>query len=386
MSQSAPSSPPVAGSSRNERILAIDWLRSIVMILMTLDHASHAFNAGRLVQDGVTLYDPRVHISAAQFWVRFVTHLCLPMFMFLAGLSLAISTDARQRRGETAGAIDQHLLGRGVLLLALDWVWMSWVWSPSEGLMLGVLSAIGLSFIAMVGLRHLSSRALLAVGATLLVTSELICGGFLAIEGPLSRFPIGFLLTGRHFHDVHIMVSEPPLPWLPALILGWVCQKEVFSGGAPWRRLTPLALFSLAVFALVRWFNGYGNMRLLRSDSSLVQYLRISKYPASLSYLSLELGIGVLILAFLLWLEAKLRQRRASIPGWTILFGQTSLCYYLLHVHLLQLGAWACGLSQKGSLPQTALATAVVVLSLYPTMLGFHKLRQRYPRSILRFL
>ena len=99
MSQSAPSSPPVAGSSRNERILAIDWLRGIVMILMTLDHASHAFNAGRLVQDGVTLYDPRVHISAAQFWVRFVTHLCLPMFMFLAGLSLAISTDARQRRG-----------------------------------------------------------------------------------------------------------------------------------------------------------------------------------------------------------------------------------------------------------------------------------------------
>jgi len=40
------------------RVLAVDWLRGLVMVLMTVDHSSGAFNAGRLFGDSVQSYVP----------------------------------------------------------------------------------------------------------------------------------------------------------------------------------------------------------------------------------------------------------------------------------------------------------------------------------------
>lgn len=382
--QDATSGPITAVARTPSRIAAIDWMRGLVMIVMTLDHASHAFNAGRLVTDGSTLYDPAQPLPSTQFWVRWVTHLCLPMFMFLAGVALAISTEQRIRRGQSRSEINRHLLGRGLLLVALDWIWMSWVWSPREGLMLGVLSAIGLSIVAMALLRSLRSRWLLTIALVWLLATEAACGLLFAIEGPISRFAVGFLFTGRHFHDIHIMITEPFVPWFPLMLLGWVCQREVLSRPQPWRGLLLLALVSLAIFVAVRAANGYGNMRLLRVDGSLVQYLHVSKYPASLSFVTLELGLGLLLLAALVRIEAGLSQRRLQPPDAMSVLGQTSLFYYLVHVHILQLAAWATGLSHVGSLKTTVWATLLALAGLYPVSLGFRALRRRYPHSWLR--
>ena len=56
-------------------MLALDWLRGLVMILMTVDHASGVFNAGRLMTDGTALYRPGTPLPAAQFLTRWITHL-----------------------------------------------------------------------------------------------------------------------------------------------------------------------------------------------------------------------------------------------------------------------------------------------------------------------
>ena len=47
----------MAAAVRN-RLPALDWMRGLVMVLMTIDHASDAFNAGRLV------HRQRVHVEA----------------------------------------------------------------------------------------------------------------------------------------------------------------------------------------------------------------------------------------------------------------------------------------------------------------------------------
>jgi hypothetical protein len=87
----------------------------------------------------------------------------------------------------------------------------------------------------------------------------------------------------------------------------------------------------LALYGVLRGVNGLGNMGLLRHDGSLVQWLHVSKYPPSLTYWGLELGLGALLLA--LAFRARLR--------WPplVLFGQTALFYYLLHAHLLEAAA-----------------------------------------------
>ena len=386
---STPSSQPSLDAEKapasSRRSAAIDWMRGLVMIVMTLDHASHAWNAGRLVTDGVTLYVPGQPLPSAQFWARFITHLCLPMFMFLSGVSLCISTESRVARGESPRQIDRHLLGRGALLIVLDWLWMSWVWSPREGLMLGVLSAIGLSIWAMTALRRLSSRALLVIAALWLLGSELLCGLLYSIEGPISRFAVGFLCTGRHFHDVHIMVTEPMVPWFPLMLFGWLCQRHILSQPRPVPRLLALAALSLFVFVVVRAENGYGNMRLLRVDSSLVQYLHVSKYPASLTFVTLELGLGLLVFAAFVAIAARSQGTKTRLDA-TLLLGQTSLFYYLVHVHLLQLAAWATGQQQASTLLTTVGATGLTIAVLYPLCWGFRALRRRHPHSILRHL
>ena len=78
----------------SQRLAAIDWMRGFVMVLMTLDHASVMFNGGRVALDSVWPIDPfgrggwvpGTSLPADQFFTRWVTHLCAPTFVLLAGV------------------------------------------------------------------------------------------------------------------------------------------------------------------------------------------------------------------------------------------------------------------------------------------------------------
>ena len=92
------------------------------MVLMAIDHASAAFNGRRLVTDAVFMYEPGSGLPAAQFLTRWITHLCAPSFLFLAGASLAMSVERRQKAGLS---VDDHIAVRGLLLIELEMAWMS---------------------------------------------------------------------------------------------------------------------------------------------------------------------------------------------------------------------------------------------------------------------
>jgi uncharacterized membrane protein len=169
------------------------------------------------------------------------------------------------------------------------------------------------------------------------------------------------------------------------MVLGWGIGRLPAGGraAAPVPLFTRLGIFSLMTFALVRGLNHYGNMLLYRDDASVLQWLHVSKYPPSLSFAALELGIMFLCLALLF---AYYRNRSANQRNPLTVFGQTPLFFYLLHVHLLAVAAWLLNMRHSGGLIETLTATLAVLLVLYPACLWYRGVKQRKGFGLRRFI
>jgi len=343
------------------------------MVLMAIDHASAAFNGRRLVTDAVFMYEPGSGLPAAQFLLRWITHLCAPSFLFLAGASLAMSVERRQKAGLS---VDGHIAVRGLLLIGLEVAWMSWAWDLKwEGAFLQVLYAIGASLLFMIPLRRLPTVGLVALGVLVAAGAEALIVRF--DDWTLSKF----LLSGGEV-GASTQVWYPLLPWLAIMMLGWAFGRHLAGGGRPERVLWVGGLAALAVFAVVRGIDGYGNLLLHRDDGSLLQWLHVAKYPPSLSFTALELGLMALVLAGLFRLE----RRIPSPPTWSVVLGQSALLFYLLHIHLLKGAARALGMAHGGGLVETVLAAAAVIALLFPLCWWWRGYKLRHPNSLARFI
>ena len=365
------------------RLPAIDAMRGIVMVLMAMDHASHAFNAGRYAADSVLWYPPGAEIPTAQFLTRWVTHLCAPTFLFLAGFMLALSVAKRLSRGDAQRTIDKDVFIRGIFILVLDPLWMSFGFG--ENITFQVLYAIGASLCCMVLLRRLGIVKLLIIGLGLVFFGEALVKLAMWSGGGQKPGPLGTLLVTGLQKVKAVYVLYPMLPWLAYMILGWVCGKVMLrkdSFNAVGFFLTS-GTVSLIVFFIVRGFIKYGNMALYRYDHSVLQWLHVSKYPPSLTFATLELGLMFLILAALfVWY----RNRKASAANPLQVFGRTPLFFYIIHVHLLAAAAWLLNMHQTGGLGETYAATGAALMVLYPLCRWYYRLKQTYPQSLLRYI
>lgn len=359
-------------SRDSRRIEALDVLRGFVMILMTLDHSSAAFNAGRTMSDSASLFPAPTALDPVQFAVRWVTHLCAPSFVFLAGAGLALSVVRRQRAGQSAGEIDRDIALRGLLLVVLDVVWMSW--TPRLDLSLieiGVLYAIGASMLTMVVVRRLPPSIVLVMGIAIIAGGE-------AIHAQLDPTDALAAATMTSGHIGRMLYLYPAVPWMGILFVGWALGHRIAGPGMRSRDWLMLALGAALVFAVVRGANAYGNEHLLRGDGSWIEWLHVSKYPPSLAYVTLELAIAFALLA-IFW--------RWKMP-WTpvVALGQTALFYYLIHIHLLKVTAAALGMYKSCGLGTVVIGWLAVLVVLYPLCLSYLGLKRRHPRSVLRLI
>lgn len=168
-------------------------------------------------------------------------------------------------------------------------------------------------------------------------------------------------------------------------MLGWVFGEQLIlkrSGQWPAERwLMTGGWFALTLFVVVRGLDGYGNMFMPLEGNTLVHWLHVSKYPPSLAYTLLELGLMAIILGLLIRLEAA--GSVVSRNGPVLVFGQTALFFYLAHFCVL---AALRLVLERGSLEQTYWITALVLLILYPICRIYRSLKWRHPQSLLRFL
>jgi len=360
------------------RIAAIDWMRGIVMILMALDHASGFFNNGRVFADSILLYETGDIFAADQFFTRWITHICAPTFVFLAGTAIAISAIQRQQQGISSSIIDRELFMRGAFIALLDLLVLS---LAAGKIVLQVLYAIGVSMMLMVALRRLGTRILFFTAITILIGSEVL---LMELWNHGGDVPLWLALTFAPIFSTSYSIMYPLMPWLAIMMLGWVFGERLMSkqsGIWPAQRLLMVSgCVALVSFMLIRGMDGYGNMFMLLEGDSLVQWLHVSKYPPSLAYTLLELGLMAIILAALMRLETKIRVRRNE-P--VLLFGQTALFFYLAHFGVLAVLSLVLS---RGGLEQAYLVALLALIILYPVCRIYRSLKWQNPQSFLRFL
>lgn len=363
------------------RMVALDWMRGLVMVLMAIDHSSDAFNAGRLFTDAAFLYHPGAPLPAAQFLTRWITHICAPTFVFLAGTSLAF-TVSRQVSSERAPDVDRYILVRGFVIAAFE-LWIALTVADHGRIIFQVLYGIGSAYMLMAVLRRLPDRAALALGLALIAGGELLVGA--AMRNGAPSLPAQLLLTGGQ--RGRLIIAYPTLHWLAILLLGWAWGRRLVTRpGARQtaaRDLARAGVAALALFAVLRGWNAYGNMRLLRDSASPIQWLHVSKYPPSIAYDALELGLMAVILAGLFRLA---EQRTANPNGLLMVLGQTPMFFYLLHFALLVQTARLLGVQGKLGLGATYLGAAAVIAALYPVCRWYRVYKSAHRDGWARFI
>ena len=363
------------------RIRAIDWVRGMVMLLMTVDHAGNIFDAAHMHGDNGARWVPGSPLPAAEFLTRWITHLCAPTFVMLAGASLALS--AEKRRGQPGQT--RFIVTRGLLIAALDPLWMSLAFSAYRPVIFQVLYAIGISMMCMAALRRLPSSVLLGGALAIQALGELSARIHPTIQPWRAIWSLLFV-AGPVVDG--LVCGYPLIPWLSIMMLGWVLGRWLLQPRPHAVRARALALIGgglLASFAVVRGIDGYGNWGLHRDSLAPLQWLHVAKYPPSLSFTCLELGLAFSFLAVFMALDAPDRPRR--VLGALSLFGATAFFYYLLHAHLMQVAQLALRLDTHTlGLAKTWLAAALTVAVLAWPCAWYRRYKSTHPDGWTRYV
>ncbi len=381
------------------REVALDRLRGVVVVLMALDHAGAFFDAGHLQTDSLALYREGMALPADRFLLRFVTHLCAPTFVFLAGTAIYLSIARRRASRDVGLSIDRHLFARGLVLIGLELSVVTLSWSSASSFyyspVLQVIWAIGASFLLMIPLRRVPVRWLAGGAVVYLILGEWIVFSVFGWNGDFrSMHPLGAIFFGIGSYQVGAMscvVVYPALPWLAMMVLGWCFGRVLVDARENREQLAlPLGLIGVALlmlFVVVRGLNGFGNMGLLRADASLVEWLHVSKYPPSLSFVLVTLGIMALVLALLFLPRAKTHPEPRPSRDPLVVFGETPLFFYVLHIPLLGISRRALGdAAATAGLGSVLVATVAVLAALYPACIGYRRLKWSRKYAWTRFV
>jgi len=375
--------PAIRPVARAARLESIDGLRGLVMLLMLVDHAREFFLIGQQVSDPVDLDAT----SPALFLTRLTAHLCAPVFVVLTGLSAWLYGQDRP-----VAAVSGFLFRRGLFLVALELTLVGFAWTftlPPTTIFLQVIWAIGLSMLTLSALVRLPRGVVAAIGLAIVAGHNLLDPVDVAPGTPAHA--VWAVLHDRGFIELgeglRARTSYPVLPWIGVIALGWSIGPW-FGRGVPAadrrRRLVLAGAGMLALFVILRAINGYGEPLpwSVRDTAfgTMLSFLNLTKYPPSLDFLLLTLGVGALILAA--W-----EGRRG---GPLAVLGGAPLFFYLLHLYALHLAylAWRAmgGAADLPSIGWVWLLAAVAAPPLWLATRRFACAKRASDRWWMRYL
>ncbi|AKA86215.1 DUF1624 domain-containing protein [Pseudomonas synxantha] len=366
-----------------QRLQSIDALRGLVILFMLLDHVRETFLLHRQVSDPMSIdsTEPALFVS------RTLAHLCAPVFVLLTGLSAWLYGQKYQGRRD----VSAFLFKRGLFLVVLEFTLVNFAWTfqlPPTVIYMQVIWAIGVSMIALAALVWLPRALLISLALVIIAGHNLLDAVHLA-PGSTSQ-ALWSILHERGWiqvsENLRLRVTYPVLPWIGVIALGYGVGPWFANVTPPARRqryLLTAGIGALVGFVLLRMLNGYGDKPWQAYDSgvqTLMSFFNITKYPPSLLFLALTLGIGLLVL---------LAFERVGHKRWIgvlAVFGAAPMFFYLLHLYVLKILYVACaallGLNHGNyfgfdSIGTVWLAALWLPLALYPPVRWFAGLKGR---------
>ena len=133
--------PPDVGKSR---LAYIDWMRGLACLLMFQTHCYDAW------------LTPQLRLSRFFMYSQLGGTFPAPLFLFLAGLSMALVTEKLLQKNLSASQIASITIRRGAeifvlgLLFRLQEFVIAWGWAPKSDLLrVDILNCIGVSMMLM---------------------------------------------------------------------------------------------------------------------------------------------------------------------------------------------------------------------------------------------
>lgn len=373
------------------RIQSIDMMRGLVMLIMLLDHVRERFFYHMQVLDPMDLDET----SASLFFSRFAAHLCAPVFVFLTGLSAWLYANPVNGPARSARSF---LLKRGLFLIALEVTIINFSWMGSyHTIWLQVIWAIGLSMVVLALVSQWPKAVLALLGFGIVFGHNLLTP--VSFQPEEWGYSLWTILHDRNFlvseGAVKIKASYPVLPWIGVIILGYLAgplYSKTLSAEHRGRLLLQLGAGCLLLFIVLRGFNIYGETLdwQLYPDlvTSLMSILNLTKYPPSLNYLLVTLGLMFLLLFVL----------EKPQGNWTqilVNFGSAPMFFYILHLYVLlvlyRIVLAVCGPNQGEGFGMEHmgwiwLTTVFLAVALYLPTKWFSLYKKRSQQAWIRYL
>lgn len=311
------------------RLPAIDFVRGLAMIIMALDHVRDFMHESSLTVNPTDL----ANTTPALFFTRFITHLCAPIFVFLAGTSVFLSLQKTGKLAETR----RLLFKRGLWLLILEFTLVNFAIFFDIGFhtyLFEVIAAIGFGFIVL-GLLLKIPSALMGLTGIVII----FCHGLfntipfgensllLSILNPFFN-PTAINL----FNEKILVIGYPPIPWLGIMLLGFFFGRYFALEASRRNKLFLIVgLFSIILFVIIRSINAYGDPAAWTGQKNflftVLSFMNITKYPPSLIFSLFTLGVMFFLLALA-------DHFPSSVKRVVITYGKVPLFYFVLHFYL----------------------------------------------------
>ena len=300
------------------------------MIIMALDHVRDLMHVNSVTQNPTDFSTT----TPILFFTRWITHLCAPTFVFLAGTSAYMSLKNKNSLSDTR----QHLLKRGLFLILLEFTLVNFAIFFDVGfhmLLFDLIASTGFGFIALSLLLKLPPKQLGIIGLVLIA-----CHNLTALI-PFGESSIVKLILTPFFSPTAIplfagkilVMGYPPIPWLGIMLLGFACGQYLeMANEKQEKRFTQAGIGALVLFSLIRFINIYGDSLPWSSQKdalfTFLSFMNVSKYPPSLVFCLVTIGILFLLLAFS-------ERLSSTLKNILTVYGKVPLFYFIVHFYLI---------------------------------------------------